>query len=179
LALFITTLRSKEERVDGKKIGYLLLGAAPVLLLVLWFKIQIVPANDLFAERSFAAILQQLSDPRRHLLALTAFQREMRNFGGWPFSMPIMLLFYLLVMGVTTKLNCNSLRLLVTTLTSMVIGYYLVYIVTPHDLAWHLQYSLDRLLLQLWPSAIFVYFMMVRTIEEAVTVRETKLHQAV
>jgi len=82
-------------------------------------------------------------------------------------------------MGVTTKLNCNSLRLLVTTLTSMVIGYYLVYIVTPHDLAWHLQYSLDRLLLQLWPSAIFVYFMMVRTIEEAVTVRETKLHQAV
>ena len=177
-ALSTRSLGSKGKCVDGKEIGSFLLGAAPVVLLVLLFKIQIAPAPDLLSERSFSAILEQLSDPRRHLLVLTAFQRQMRNVGGWPFSMPVMLLFYLLVVGVSTKLNCNNLRLLVTTLTSMVIGYYLVYIITPHELAWHLQYSLDRLLLQLWPSMLFAYFMTVRTIEEVVTLKETNLAHA-
>jgi hypothetical protein len=38
---------------------------------------------------------------------------------------------------------------------------------TPQDLAWQLRTSLDRLLLQLWPSAVFLYLLVVRTPEQA------------
>jgi hypothetical protein len=46
-------------------------------------------------------------------------------------------------------------------------GYAFVYLTTPQDLAWHLRTSLHRLLLQLWPSALFVFFLLVKTPEQA------------
>ena len=39
----------------------------------------------------------------------------------------------------------------------MLAGYYGVYLLTPQDLAWHLDSSLVRLLLQLWPLAILTW----------------------
>jgi hypothetical protein len=36
-------------------------------------------------------------------------------------------------------------------------GYYAVYLITPWDLRWHLNTSLVRLLLQLWPAVIFFW----------------------
>ena len=44
----------------------------------------------------------------------------------------------------------------------MAAGYTAIYIITPHDLRWHLATSLERLMLQLWPSLIFAVFMLVR-----------------
>ena len=41
-------------------------------------------------------------------------------------------------------------------------GYVLVYLTTPLDLRTQLDTSLKRLLLQLWPMALLVYFMVVR-----------------
>jgi hypothetical protein len=41
-------------------------------------------------------------------------------------------------------------------LALMTIGYFFVYVTTPHDLAWHLRTSLDRLVLQLLPGIVFV-----------------------
>jgi hypothetical protein len=35
-------------------------------------------------------------------------------------------------------------------------GYFMVYVITPHVLELHLTYSLNRLLLQLWPAGVFV-----------------------
>ncbi len=40
------------------------------------------------------------------------------------------------------------------TLAIVLAGYLAVFVVTPHDVEWHLSAALDRLLLQLWPSAL-------------------------
>ncbi|HYA98054.1 MAG TPA: hypothetical protein VEH49_08165, partial [Methylomirabilota bacterium] len=37
-------------------------------------------------------------------------------------------------------------------------GYFAVYLITPLDLNWHLRFSLGRLFLQVWPSALFLFF---------------------
>jgi hypothetical protein len=37
-------------------------------------------------------------------------------------------------------------------------GYFFIYLITPRDIYWHLRFSLNRLFLQLWPSAIFLFF---------------------
>jgi len=47
----------------------------------------------------------------------------------------------------------------------MFCGYFVVYLWTPNDLAWMLGGSLERLLLQLWPTFLFVLFMVLRPIE--------------
>jgi hypothetical protein len=52
-------------------------------------------------------------------------------------------------------------------LALMLAGYVLVYVVTPLDLPWHLQWSLPRLILQLWPLAVFAFFLGTATPEEA------------
>jgi hypothetical protein len=38
-------------------------------------------------------------------------------------------------------------------------GYFFIYLITPYDLRWHLRFSLNRLFLQLWPSAVFLFFL--------------------
>jgi Holliday junction resolvase-like predicted endonuclease len=42
-------------------------------------------------------------------------------------------------------------------------GYFAIYIITPLSPALAPRYSLNRLFLQLWPSAIFLFFMVMRT----------------
>jgi hypothetical protein len=49
----------------------------------------------------------------------------------------------------------------------MLVGYSAVYVFTPRDVYWHLMTSIDRLFSQLWPTLVFVFFLAVRTPEEA------------
>jgi len=41
-------------------------------------------------------------------------------------------------------------------------GYFAVYLITPYDLVWHLSHSLGRLFLQVWPSALFLFFLAIK-----------------
>jgi len=47
----------------------------------------------------------------------------------------------------------------IITLALTLAGYFAIYLITPYDLYWHLRFSLNRLFLQLWPSAIFIFFL--------------------
>ncbi len=77
----------------------------------------------------------------------------------------IVLLLYLFLLGLSKEWkNPNALAALMA-LFLMLLGYFFIFIITPFDLAWHLATTLDRLLMQLWPSFIFVFFLSVRTPE--------------
>ena len=41
----------------------------------------------------------------------------------------------------------------------MLAGYIFVYLTTPYDLAWHVNGSIDRLLIHLWPSTLLAAFL--------------------
>jgi hypothetical protein len=41
-------------------------------------------------------------------------------------------------------------------------GYLLILLLTPNPLEWQLAAAGERLLMQLWPSALFVFFVMIR-----------------
>lgn len=38
---------------------------------------------------------------------------------------------------------------------SVVAGYFLVFLASPHELAWHLDSTVSRLLSHVWPAVIF------------------------
>jgi hypothetical protein len=40
----------------------------------------------------------------------------------------------------------------------MLVGYFFSFFISPHDLEWHMGSSLRRLLVQLWPSWVFICF---------------------
>jgi hypothetical protein len=51
---------------------------------------------------------------------------------------------------------------------SQLLIYLLVYVVTPHDLQWHMNYSMSRLLIHIFPLALFAFFLIVRTPETVI-----------
>ena len=53
----------------------------------------------------------------------------------------------------------------VVMLVLLTIGYFFVYVLTPRDLSWHLQTSLERLMLQAWPLAVLAAGLGIRPAE--------------
>lgn len=142
-------------------------GLAPALLIIIYFKLRLAPANYLMAQGS-QTTLQKLMDVSRHLQVWNAFAKQLVDFGGWAVSVPLLLIFYILFSGVSMKeTERPGIIASLLALVFMLVAYALTLVVTPFDIAWQLSTSLNRLLLQLWPSLIFVYFLIARPIELA------------
>ena len=132
-----------------------LLGALPILAVLISFKIAYAPANDLL-QSTLAAALSRAAQPWRwwsaarlilrhlvllqiwgvHLLALIAFALFRRRAPGAS-SMPAA------VSWATVALFC---------------AYLFLYAAQPHDPAYMVQVTFDRLLMQLWPSLLLLAF---------------------
>ena len=70
------------------------------------------------------------------------------------------------VLGVRRGVGLRVSLWLFAQLGTIAAAYYAVYLLTPHDLNWHLSTSIDRLTLQVWPGFLFALFYFVRTPEE-------------
>lgn len=138
-------------RGSPRRVGPLLAGLALGLLPTVAFKL-LSPTNDLLAA-PLGPRLAQLWDVARHRMVLTALWRDVRDFGEWSVSPYVLLLLPLI--GWRWRTRLRGIELLAPALAALMLaGYYAVYLLSPHDLSWHLNSSLVRLLLQLWPLAI-------------------------
>jgi Dolichyl-phosphate-mannose-protein mannosyltransferase len=146
---------------DWRLLAYFLLGAAPLLLLIFWFKHDIAAPGDLFSSPS--TMIQKILKPTRYWIILQWFAKELLRFGNW-WIVPgtvVMLAFYLSIFKRRKSENRPALHVSALTLLLTLAGYFAIYLITPRDLYWHLRFSLNRLFLQLWPSAIFLFFLFV------------------
>lgn len=157
-------------RTRWRRLWAFCVGALPMLLLVMGFKLLLAPPTDLVAGQSLSATIARLADPSRYLQVATAFAKEFLDRGKWNI-LPVVLPFYGLLLGVqagrgtTPWRNADgtgSRQRLVTTwgaLALMTAGFFLVYLLTPRDLAWHLRTTVDRVFLELWPSMLLATFL--------------------
>jgi hypothetical protein len=146
---------------DWRLFTYFLLGAAPLLLLIFWFKHDIAAPDELFSSPS--TMIQKILTPTRYWIILQSFAKELLRFGHW-WIIPgtvAMLAFYLLIFRRRKSETRPALHVSALTLLLTLAGYFAIYLITPRDLYWHLRFSLNRLFLQLWPSAIFLFFLFV------------------
>jgi hypothetical protein len=51
-----------------------------------------------------------------------------------------------------------AVRMMAAVAGLMLGSYYLAYVITPFDIAWHVSTSIDRLLVQLWPLVVLTAF---------------------
>lgn len=145
------------------------LGLLPMLLVAASFKLRLAPRNDLLATLGVERTFGWITDPRRYFLTLREYTTHLAMFGNNGFgSATWLLLAYLLAMGIGRREADRAwVRLTAIVLALMLAGHYAVFVAMAYDLPRLLNSSLDRLLLQLWPSALFLLFMAMRSPEEA------------
>jgi len=131
-----------------------MLGLGLALAPLFYFKLHLAPANDLLSSHP-AGRLGQLFAPARHRLILAALWRDLGQFGQWRWLPYFPLLLALVGPGWRrlTRFDWSIAAVLLLTF----LGYYVVYLLSPFDLQWHLNSSLVRLLMQLWPSGLFFW----------------------
>ena len=142
------------------------LGLLPGFGVIFYFKGGLAPPNDPTSFSALSSALPHLLDLSRYLLIGRAFALGAIQFEGWPLILGCAFLLYPVFVGMRVeKENGLEWMMLLSALFLMLAGYFLIFLLSPYDLTWHLGTSLGRLLLQLWPSVILVYFLRVRVPE--------------
>jgi hypothetical protein len=168
LAVTVSFLVFSRRRRD---LLWFALGAAAPLAMFLYVK-GFHAAPDLsvmLAGQQINSTPQKLIDFPRYRMTAAAFLSEILHLGNWPISVSLLLAVHALVSSVRSRVEIGRLRPFVSVLILMLGVYVMIFIVSPFDPEFYLSSSLNRLFLQLWPSALFVYFMVVRTPAEAMT----------
>jgi hypothetical protein len=135
-------------------------GLAPVLALVLFFKLWFTPANDLVASLG-AGTLDNLLDANRYISVAGEFLWQSISLDpkiSTPLAMLPLLFLFFGFRKISLKQPGVILGLLV--LAIMFAGFAAIFITTPHRLEWHLYTANARLFLQLWPGAVFIVMLL-------------------
>jgi hypothetical protein len=134
---------------------------APFVLLDAWFRHSVAFPNELFSDQS--SMFHKMLDPSRYGAIFRWLARDFLRFGQWwPVPATLLLIgFYLVVRDRRKSQTGYNMQASVLTLALTLAGYFAVYVITPYDLYWHLRFSLNRLFLQIWPCALFLFFLAV------------------
>ncbi len=142
-----------------KQIGAMFAGLAPPLALVGFFKLRFAPPNDLISKTP-GEVWNHLINPSRWFTVLLGFFKAALFFGSFliPVILVLALYWYLVRFRVEKQ---DRLRVATTggALALMLAGELAVYILFPVDVAWQVNTSIDRILLQMFPAALFVFFL--------------------
>jgi hypothetical protein len=155
LAILLPDHHRSRLAVRAGRLAWFALGAFPVLLLLAWFKWSLPVQNDLLAASSAGSLLARATDISRYAQTARAIAAEPFVVGKWN-ALPLALAIcaaWLRTSGLRT-----GARLPGVWLATVLAGFFAVYVLTPHDLGWHLATSLDRLNVQLWPLAVLAAF---------------------
>jgi hypothetical protein len=165
IARAIVVLPVGGVRALVREAGSFALGLLPVLAVVLAFKVNLAPPNDLMSgeAQGAAQTLQRLADGDRHAYVARSVAAAVWEFGR---NRLAGVLVVLAVAGVALGVRRGSFRdvkMGLLTILLVMTGHVLAYLTAPADMPRLLEGSIDRLLLQLWPTAVFVFFLGVRS----------------
>jgi hypothetical protein len=148
-----------------KELAMFTIGVFPILAVLFLFKLKIPSTNELITGQSIDMVLGRLTDFSRYLVIgksfIVFFYDKMAK--EWLIILPI----YFFLLGKTKQnANAESIKTSFLIVLFMLIGCFFIYLITPLNLSWHLRTSVWRLFLQLWPTIIFSFFLVVSTPEE-------------
>lgn len=166
LALVVTFLRERPLTI----LLWYALGLAFPLVIVSYFKLFIAPPSDVLSN-SPARSLQQVMDVSRHLEILHFFWLIFLSFGNWDRAslpigiIPLLLVYFLLFRSSREEGHRHNPVAGITMLIMQMLGYYGTYLISPYPIKWHLNFSAERLVLQLFPVITLMVLCASRTPE--------------
>jgi hypothetical protein len=139
-----------------RKAALFLVGALPVLALVLWLKLFVAPADPLVG--GMAHSLAQAASPARWMQVAGGFLK------GAPWIPLVLLALAAALLRFVQPVRAAWIPLIAFAL--VLAGDFAVFLLTRLDLEWLLSTALDRIYLQLWPLLVFSVFLLLRNPEE-------------
>jgi 4-amino-4-deoxy-L-arabinose transferase-like glycosyltransferase len=176
-ARFAVTFRKQAIKPYLRQMSYFLAGLIPILLVIFYFKTTVVIAqNGYLSPLKESSVASKLMDFSRYRIIADYLIKIGLGFGSWTVSVVPLLGFYLLLLGakVEEKQKRNILAGVIT-LSFMMVGFLMIYVISNRDLTWLIVTSLERLLSQLWPSFIFMFFLVVKSPEQAFMKKEDSI----
>ncbi|MCX5716023.1 MAG: glycosyltransferase family 39 protein [Candidatus Omnitrophica bacterium] len=129
---FIAVSMAGRFRSYFKEVAVFLTGLAPVLFPLAYFKIRFAPPTDIFEKHTILTASEAWP-------VAVEFAKGILNFGQWPVSATIVLVICAAILGVKpdhrVKVSAQSSTL---TLVFILLGFFIIYMVTPYDKNWHI-----------------------------------------
>jgi len=159
LARAVAILRYGNRAALGQQFLRFGAGALAPVAVVAFFKLRFAPPNDLLGQNA-TRLLSNIVIFGRWVITFEAFLRILFIFGGFllPIAVVLGLYWFLVRFGVEER-DRTSLAALVLTLGLMLAAEFGAYVVLPPDLVTQLSVSVERLFMQLWPSALLAFFL--------------------
>ncbi len=152
---FVGVVRSRAELAERIRLVVpLVVGMLLVLAFVGHFKYHFAPANDLVAVGKSASMGARLLDFSRYSVTFWGIAEGILTFGDWLVPPVIVFGVWLALQGIR-KVDSGSVVWPFLVAGLQLVGYLVVYVIGSDRLEWQLETSAERLLLQIWPAAIF------------------------
>jgi len=139
-----------------REIIWFVVGSLPILLVLALFKVWYYSPSYLISVNSLHQIAGFLIDPERYWLILKSLFQGSFNLGKSLFViLPVLILLFQEGKSGNPKFNLHFILLVIIFILT---GVFIIYLITPLPLQWQLNTSMDRILLQIFPSALFSVF---------------------
>jgi hypothetical protein len=142
--------------------AWLALGAAPGLLATAALKLFLAQGREAVFPQSLGETIAKITTAGRWWQAALGFGKAIFEAGAW-WSHPVLLAALVALAFRFAPLPERKARawLFIPIALTVVVEYGL-YLVTEANLDWHISTSVSRLVAQLWPSFIWLFFLMLR-----------------
>jgi hypothetical protein len=134
-------------------------GGLPVTALVIAFKL--MKGTAYVSGRAAPDMVDRIMDLGRYEMVLAALGREFVGMMRWLYHPLIPALLLGIVLGLERQRR-RDFGYCGTICVSLLLGYCAIYVITPYDLAWQLRTSLNRLVMQFWPTLLLTLFVGLR-----------------
>ena len=141
-----------------KELKWFLLGLALPLAVIVYFKLFLTPPNDLFDPSGSTGTFDRILDGERYAMIAKSFLDQFITFGDGTVT-PWLLVILGFILGPEFSQNRRQPTLMAfSAIFLQLAGYFFIYVITPHDLNWHLRTSIYRLIIHIFPALLFVFF---------------------
>ena len=160
---------NRHWKVDGVRIGLFVAGLAPFLLVLDVFRTLAPVPSVLIGSMTVGVIGTRVMDTARHLEILKGLGRNLVRFGNWWVNPLLPMLLYVIVQRYRRPAYAATKQAWFPAIVfaGMLCGYYGVYLFSPYEVVWHVETSISRLLIQLWPTLLLLWALLVAEKVEA------------
>lgn len=146
-----------------------LVGLSFPLVVIVLFKILLAPQNYMFDRQR--DVLMLIQDLDRHQFILSKGGIGLWNLGGGPISVIGILIVYAVIVW-KSRLSMRGAPLSALIVLGQLAVYFMVYLITPLELDWHMRTSLGRLYLHMFPLVLLCFFLWVKPPSELLSESE-------
>jgi hypothetical protein len=130
------------------------------------FKLTLAPSNDLLNAGNFSETVSFLLTPARYAEVFREISNYPEPLGGWTFPfLPVFFLFIILAFQKNHQKELFPKLIIGIIILFQWSGYFLTYVITPHDIMVHVVQSYERLIMHIYPALLFWIFLFLKPLE--------------